>query len=479
MPCSSSRGARLLLALKTRCGPHGERSLSGLYRPSPARRYNRRSMALPLRLIAVIFTACMLVCSAQAQQHAEHGNVTLPAGTPLAVATAESIPMRVDAPIRANTLYPVYASNQLVLPAGTLVIGNVVSLVSAHAARVDARLGGDFTPLHRPVVHFTAIVLPSGVEVPVTTGTAADGAPIYRVVAPKAGRGGLIHQGYEDLRKRAHDTVAIVTGPDKADRAKQFVYSQLPYHPQRIDKGTAWTVETSAPLRLPIAVQQTSATPADTKADPKVWLVWAYLAHAMTSASAKPGEEIQAKVAQPVLNADGSIAVPQGSILSGTITQARPARTFGRSARLRFRFTQLTLPGAAPQHVRTALTQLDSNQPDTLSMNNEGVVKPKPRDKLAVPLILLAAAVQPLDTEQGHDALRKSAVASNSLGLIGFIVGTAAQQANVAAGIGFYGTAISLYQRLIRRGPEVMFARNTRIVVQTTPSAEPLKPAQP
>jgi len=199
----------------------------------------------------------------------------------------------------------------------------------------------------------------------------------------------------------------------------------------------------------------------------------------MTSASAKAGEEIQAKVAQPVLNADGSIAVPQGSILSGTITQARPARTFGRSARLRFRFTQLTLPGAAPQHVRTALTQLDSNQLDTLSMNNEGVVKPKPRDKLAVPLILLAAAVQPLDTERGHDALRKSAVASNSLGLIGFIVGTAAQQANVAAGIGFYGTAISLYQRLIRRGPEVMFARNTRIVVQTTPSAEPLKPAQP
>jgi hypothetical protein len=445
-------------------------------------------MTLPLRFAAVTFVLFTLVSWARAQQTIGPSDLTLPAGTPLAVTTAQQFPMRAGAPILAQTLYSIYAANQLVLPAGTTVTGSVVSLVVAHDARVEARLGGDFTPLYRPVVHFTTIVLPSGVSIPIATGTAADGAPIYRVVAPTVGRGGLIRQGYEDLRNRAHESIAIVTGPDKADRAKQFLYRQLPFHPQRIAKGTSWTVETSAPLRLPAAVlpaavlsvaMRPTQPPDHLKADPKVWLVSAYLAHTMTSASSRPGEEIQAKVAQPVLNADGSVAVPQGAMLSGTITQARPARTFGRSARLRFRFSQLTLPGAASQHVRTALTEVDSNQPDTLSMNNEGVVEPKPRDKLAVPLILLAAAAQPLDGEHGHDALRKSAVASNSLGLVGFIVGTAAQQANLAAGIGFYGTAVSLYQRLIRRGPEVAFARDTRIVLETTPTAEPLKPNQP
>jgi hypothetical protein len=47
-------------------------------------------------------------------------------------------------------------------------------------------------------------------------------------------------------------------------------------------------------------------------------------------------------------------------------------------------------------------------------------------------------------------------------------VGTAAQQPYLAAGIGYYGAAISIYQRVFHRGKEVAFARDTRIVIQTT-----------
>ena len=449
-------------------------------------------MALPLHVAAL--TLCSAATAAVAA-HAQTHTVTLPAGTPIAVSTSDHVPMRTGEPLITHTLYPIYAANTLVLPAGTAVTGTVISLHSNHAARIDARLDGDFTPLRQPVVRFTALVLPSGEAILITTGTATDGAPIYRVVAPLPRQGGLLRQGYDRLRQRVRDAVAVATGPDKTDRARQFLYSQLPYHPQRIQKGTSWTVETDAPVTFtedalpasPVAKTVPKATPPTTSHSgpavaapgPKPWIVKAYLTHSMTSATAQPGQAIRATVAEPIFDGNGTLAIPQGSMLSGTITQARRSRTFGRAARLRFRFTQLTLPDQAAQSVRTSLTQVDSNTPNSLVMTREGEVKPKPRDKIAIPLLLAALAAQPFDQEHGRDTLQKNALASNSLGLIGFIVGTAARQANVAAGIGFYGAALSLYQRLIRRGPEVAFVRDTRIVLQTIPTTNaPLQPTR-
>ena len=48
----------------------------------------------------------------------------------------------------------------------------------------------------------------------------------------------------------AKDQVAVFTAPDKGDRALQFLYGQLPYHPERIEKGTMWTVELTQPLTV-------------------------------------------------------------------------------------------------------------------------------------------------------------------------------------------------------------------------------------
>lgn len=480
--------------------------------------YNRNSMALPFRLAALALISTAGLASAHSQTAAQTvaqtvaqttppneikvpQSVTLPAGTPLAVSTLDHLPMRAGEVLITHTLYSIYADNALALPAGTEITGSVVSLHPDHAARIDARLGGDFTPLDKPVVRFTAIRLANGIVVPITTGSASDGAPVYKVIATQPRKGGLIGDEYTALKQRAYDSLDTIIGPDKVDRTKQFFYSQLPYHPQRISKGTAWTVETDAPASfvLPPTVAKAQAlppppprhrgrfaklvgrpekpVPAPQANNDHGWILRAYLSQPMSSATSKPGESIQATVARPVFNIDGTLAVPQGSIISGTITQVRRARTFSRAPRLRFSFTTLTLPGAKPQTVRAALTGVDSNSPNQLAMNNEGVVEPKPKDRLAIPLLLFALASQPLDNEHGHDQLRKSAVASNSLGLLGFIVGVAAQQPYAAAGIGYYGSAISLYQRLIRRGPEITFARDTRILLQTTPTSNnPLKP---
>jgi hypothetical protein len=407
-------------------------------------------------------------------------SVTLPPGTPLPVQIGGALPMKAGEPIRAALLYPVYDHDHLILPAKTVVTGTVVSLTPDHTHRLHARLRGDFTPFHTPVVRFTSIVLADGTTVPIVTGTATDGAPIYRLVAPPPHKGGLIARQFGVAKQAAKDRIAVITGPDKVDRLKQFLYTQLPYHPEHIAKATAWTVETAEPAAVPdppapLAAAATPLAPAAAPAtpppaamkpgEPPTWILQAYLKNGMSSATAKSGESIQATVAEPILNPDGSIAVPQGSILTGTITEAKPARSFARAGKLRFNFRQIQLPGEQAQNVQATLTGADSASDQQLAMTSEGQVQPKPQDKILVPALLIALASRPFDEDHG---LAHNGEASNSVGLLGFIVGTAVGQPNIAAGVGFYGAGIAIYERLLRRGKEVSFARDTRIVLQTT-----------
>ncbi|WP_353068474.1 hypothetical protein RBB75_14355 [Tunturibacter empetritectus] len=419
------------------------------------------------------------VCAAQ--------SITVPAGTPFPVQIEDHLPMRVGQAISAELIYPIYIDNTEVLPAGTVVSGMVVGLHANHSQRVSARLRGDFTPFRTPVVRFTGVTLADGTTVPLVTGVATDGAPIYRLVAPPPRQGGFVHQQWDNGKQILKDKLAIVTGPDKGDRLKQFLYTQLPCHPQRIEKKTAWTVETSEPLSLSQTAVETvakaqpvAATPAPAETDSRTWIIQAYLGGGLSSATSKSGEAIEATVAEPIYNPDHTIAVPEGATIVGAVTEAKPARSFGRGGTLHFDFRQLILPSGVTQNVQASLTGADSAAPDKLALDSEGQVKPKPQDKLLVPFTLLVLAARPLDVDKGEGAgggFGKNAVASNSLGAIGFIVGTALQQRNVAAGLGYYGAAISIYERWIKRGRDVTFARDTRLVLQTTPRNSTMLPS--
>ncbi|WP_433983787.1 hypothetical protein RBB78_24035 [Tunturiibacter empetritectus] len=97
--------------------------------------------------------------------------------------------MRVGQAINAELIYPIYVDSTEVLPAKTVVSGTVVGLHANHSRRVSARLRGDFTPFRTPVVRFTSVTLADGTTVPLVTGVATDGAPIYRLVAPPPRKG--------------------------------------------------------------------------------------------------------------------------------------------------------------------------------------------------------------------------------------------------------------------------------------------------
>ena len=426
---------------------------------------------------------------------------TVPLGTPLALRIDQNYPMRAGQPIRAHLLYPIYADNQLLLPADTIVTGTVVHLHSDHHRRVSAILGGDFTPFHTPEIQFTQIVLPDGDTIPFSSGPAATGAQIYRAVAPAPSKGSYLHREFDSGLTAARSDVATFIAPGKGDRLLQWVYGRLPYHPQRIDKNTSWTIETTAALDVP-AQPAPTATPelpaarnphfweqrAPAPAPPgndKAWIVQANLTADVSSETSKSGQLIQAIVAEPIYNPDHTIAVPQGATLVGAVTQAKPARMFGRSGILSFSFKQLILPNADTQTVETRLTGADSAQ--DIALNSEGQAKSKPKDKIMVPLFLAMLAARPLDQDCHHsggcsgNTPGKSGVAGAAgLGLVGTIVSIAGGSPYAAAGIGYWGAARSVYARWIARGQKITFAKDTRIVVETTARrAAPIKPNAP
>jgi hypothetical protein len=408
----------------------------------------------------------------RAQQTA-HAGRTLAAGTPLWIKTEDPVPLHVGQEIQARTVYATYSGDQLVVPAGTVVRGSIVGLQADRQRREGARLRADFTPFSRPIVQFHDLVLEDGTRVELPVGTATDGAPIRQLTPSPVRKGGFLRQQIDVGVAMAKDRLQAVTGPGKKDRLKNLLYSQLPYHPQEIAPGTVWTVDTLRPVD--VAAHTGADVPARTDRAQEggdasfTFTLQAYLEQTASSAKAKVGDPFCAVVAEPVRNAAGEIEVPQGAVLEGEVTRARPARRFGRAGELRFDFRKLRFPdGTAAQQVQTTLQGMDADSGANLTLDHEGKVKPKPKDKVVVPLVLLTLAGRPLDRDHGDNAFGKDAVASNSIGVIGFLVGTAGGWPNVAAGIGYYGSALAIWNRWIKRGQDTTMRRDTRLVVQAT-----------
>ena len=429
------------------------------------------------------FLLLALLCNSLVAQttDAQTPSVEIPATTPLSIQLLQHVPMKTGEALEGRLLYPVYIENHIAIPAGSILRGTVIQLDSDRGRRIHARLRGDFTPFHIPVVRFDQLILPDGALEPIVSNGARDGVPILRLSpAPGQKKGSVISRQIALEKQRVKDAVAQITAPGRGDRLVQFIYTQLPYHPERIEAGTAWMVELAQPLNLklidPQPVNQLKADPPGPPVE-KEWRLRAYLQKTISSANSKPGDTFQALVAEPVLNAEQAVVVPQGSILIGEITQAKPARSFSRQGKLRFRFRQLKLPTGFTEPVEGTLAGVDANKSANLQMDPEGGVAPKPQNRVLLPLMLTFLAGRGLDDDGSQVA--HSAIASNGFGIVGRIVGIAASSRNVAAGIGFYGAALAFYDLCLARGHNVVFVKNTRMEITTTPGRNSMSTPSP
>jgi hypothetical protein len=433
---------------------------------------NRRQRLVPAAL------SLGILCGSSVGQTT---SIQVPAKTPLSIQLPGHVPMKAGEPLAGRLLYPVYVDNRIALPAGTTVRGTVIELDADRSRRIHARLRGDFTPFHIPVVRFDELILPDGERESIVSDSAKDGAPILRLSpAPGQKKGSAVSRQIAAEKQRIKDAAAQITAPGRRDRLVQFIYSQLPYHPERIETGTAWTVDLAQPLNIrPMAPLPEARIKTDPPGTPTTteWRLRAYLQETISSADRKPGDTFQAVVSEPVFNAGHAVVVPQGSVIVGEITQAKPARSFGRQGKLRFRFRQLRLPTGFTQPVEGTLAGVDADKSANLQIDPEGGIAPRPQNRVLLPLVLTFLATRGLDNDGNQAA--NGAVASNGFGIVGRIVGIAASSRSVAAGIGFYGAALAFYDLCLARGHNVVFSKDTRIEVTTTPARSSMSTPSP
>jgi hypothetical protein len=401
-------------------------------------------------------------------------NPRLPKGTSLQVEISQHYAMKAGETIEGRLLHPIFADGKLAVPENTVLHGEVVALEPDSKMRWRARLRGDFTPFHTAQVRFDELMLPSG-PLPIASATASDGAPVLHLTTPGASpKQSFVARRWADAKANMHDRIAYFTAPGKGDRALQLLYHQLPYHPERIEAHTAWSFELTAPLDLPglPAAAIAPPQPASPLGKPETWFVHASLTKELTSARAQPGDLVQALVVEPVFDKNKQLVVPQGSTLIGKVTAATAARSFSRNGKLRFTFQQVQFPEGYKLPVEGALAGAATEKTQKLSLDAEGTISPRNQSSAIAPLLLTMLAGRALD--QDGNLTLQTGVASNGFGVIGRIVGVAAGNRNIAAGIGFYAAGLSFYDNFLSPGRDVVFQKDTRIEIETTPLRAPV-----
>ena len=121
-----------------------------------------------------LLLAILIVSAAPARPQSPDDQQTVPlvvaAGTPLRLYLTRRLSKRLNEPVEAKLLDPLFAFDREVAPAGSQVLGTVVGLKPlSKMQRALAIFGGDLTPLHDAEVEYRTLVLPDGRSIPLHT----------------------------------------------------------------------------------------------------------------------------------------------------------------------------------------------------------------------------------------------------------------------------------------------------------------------
>ena len=412
--------------------------------------------------------------------------LSVPRGTPLQVALDREIRVKkVGQPVHAILVDPVYAFDRLVVPVGSQVIGQVTKIDKLSGGmRTMAALDADFTPERRVEVSFKDLVLPDGKHFPLeVTVSPGSGQVIQFVVAQGSKQRKGVKDAASDRTRQAKEQVKQdwdkamkqLNTPGRIRRLERYVESQLPVHAQYIPVGTIYFAELSSPLDFGTEVMTPQMASSIGDPLPTGSVVHALLVTPLTSATAQKGEVVEAVICRPLLDGDNKLVLPQGSRLSGTVSQAQPARRMKKNGQLRIRFQELTPPDGVQEKVDATLEAVQSGKDDNVKLDSEGgaeATTPKARYLATALSLTLAVASTGGDSDIDHgvahaggDAGPRVAGGLNGFKLVGIALGLAVHSRAFGYTMGAYGGGMSLYSNFIARGHDVVFPKNTAMEI--------------
>jgi hypothetical protein len=402
----------------------------------------------------------------------ENIDLTVPKGAALQIVLDREIRVgRVGQPIHGHLIEPVYTFDQLALPVGTEVTGQISRIESVSSGRRTlAALDANLTPTRQITVQFTELFLADGRHIPIQTSVVPGSGQVIQFVTAaenqkKKGVKDAVtekeRQAKQEARRQFDSAMQQVQEPGKLHRVKRYAVANLPAHPQYIEAGTVYFAELgnplefgSEPLTPEIAASMNSEIPEGT-------MVHARLMTQLNSASTQKGTEVEAVLSRPLVN-DGKLILPEGSVLKGTVVQVQPARHWKHNGQLRFVFRDLVLPNGVESKVEAMVQGIQSGTADNLQLDAEGGAETKTsktrylRSGVAVGL---AAATHEDET------FNRAEGGAGGFKVVGIVIGATVRSQPLAIAMGAVGASRSLYGNFVARGTEVAFAKHTAMEI--------------
>jgi hypothetical protein len=448
----------------------------------------------PFSILSSMLPVCLL-CSGQEAKTSAQSTVPIhlqvDAGSPIRIYVTERVPYRDGTPVHAKLAEPVWSFDRIVIPQGTSFEGQVTELVPASKmTRAMAMLRGDFTPLSHARVAFEWMTLPDGKSIALDTAPSFGLNSIYvpprpqKAPAKKKKADGkwtafAKQQAQMQANARTRGLLDFVRTQNRREWIEDFLWSKLPYHPQRYRSGTRFDAVLEKPLdfgEVAISTQEMATLGTSPASDSPAQVRFL---STVSSANAHIGDSVSGVLSQPLFAANHELVLPQGTRLSGKVTQTRAARLFHRGGQLRFAFDQLDLSAftfAPAEHERTQAQLTAAEQVSgSLKVDSEGTAKAtESKTRFLRPVIAGLVAAKSMDNDAGKQQTAAGGGSSNTGGLAlggfsGFgLFGTAAAYGPRIVGetLGWYGFGWSEFQTVFDRGREVTFDKNAVMAIR-------------
>jgi hypothetical protein len=447
-------------------------------------------------------------------------SLNLPNGTPLRIALDQRT--RVDHPgaiVHGQVVETVYAFDQPVIPAGSIVSGRVASILPVSGVkRTLAYANGDFSPFHKYEVTFETLTLPDGRQFTIRTTVSTGTADIVHLVSNSnkakqknaAGRAAdearQEAQGkIQEAKNQAHETWQQITGPGRMHRLKQFLLSQSPYRQQYLEPGTRFVADLDEPLQFGETTRTGQQLAAVGSAPVTDSTLKARLVAEVSSATAKRDMAVTAILTEPLYSPTHQLVLPANSRLVGRVLQAKPAQKPHRNGELRVIFDRIETAEEAIQALSQVQAQEEQLQASSQAMigNLEGVevarsahmkldeeggartTDSKTRYLSTGLAVLLAAAAAHPDAEHGTvdtggDPSVRTAAGGSGFRLTGAVLSLAVKSTPVSIAFGAYGASSSIYSNFLSRGRDVVFPKDTPLEIGFgNPHAAAASPPKP
>ncbi|HEY4742892.1 MAG TPA: hypothetical protein VIH76_20010 [Candidatus Acidoferrales bacterium] len=416
-------------------------------------------------------------------------SLLVPANTPLRVALVRRARINhFGEPIEAEVVEAVYAFDQIVIPAGSMVTGHVVRVLPLSPMnRALAYANGDLTPIRQYRVAFDELILPDSKRISVSTTVSRGSAEVVHLVSdPDRAKQqkGVATKAAEKAKQEAkgkiqdakdtmHQAVEQVKTPGKMYRLKEYFLAELPYHRQYIETGTRFNAELDAPLDFGTTTRSAQVLAAIGAAPPAESLLQARLEGEVTSATAHRGTPVSAVVTAPLYSQDHSLILPANSRLVGEVLQAKPAGKLHHNGDLRVTFERIILPDGPVQTVHGSLEGAEVDRAARLNLDAEGgahATDSKTRCLSTGLSIAIAAASARPDIDHGTidpegDPGVRTVAGGSGMRLVGALVSFAAESHVFSAAFGAYGASRSIYANFLSRGREAVLQKDTPVEI--------------